>query len=279
MKLSVSVLILTLNEENNLPRCFSGLSWCDDVIVLDSCSTDRTVEIAKKYGARVLQREFDNFASQRNYGLQQADIKNEWVLHLDADELVTEALLSEMARRVGDPNYDAYRIPSKMIFNGKWLRYSGMYPNYQVRLTRCTGFRFKQVGHGQKEDMNPKRIGTLEAPYIHYCFSKGISDWFEKHNRYSTQEAQESIRDINSRRVDWGGLVSLDAYRRRSALKGLSFRLPFRPLLRFIYMYFLRRGFLDGIAGFNYCCLMAIYEYMITLKIVEKERKRKRLPM
>jgi glycosyltransferase involved in cell wall biosynthesis len=272
IKLPISILILTLNEADNLPGCLSALSWCDDIVVLDSGSTDNTCMIAEKFGARIYSRDFDNFANQRNFGLEKTDLKHEWVLHLDADEIITEDLLHEIKSKIHEERFDAYRIPCKMIFWGKWLRYSGMYPTFQVRLTRNRGFRFKQMGHGQKEDIDLERIGTLENPYLHYSFSKGIGEWFEKHNRYAEHEAEETIRQIRYGNVDWKSLISRDAYKRRMALKQFSYRLPIRPFFRFAYMYFLKMGFWDGIAGFHYCCMMAIYEYMIVLKVKEKQK-------
>ena len=275
----MSVLILTFNEADNLPACLSSLSWCDDIIVLDSGSNDRTCEIAKEFGASVLTRGFDNFANQRNFGLTDARLKHEWILHLDADEVMTGDLLREIKSKLNDKRIDAYRIPSKTMFNGKWLRYSGMYPAYQVRLTRRGAFRFKQVGHGQKEDIDPGRIGTVKEPYLHYSFSKGIGEWFDKHNRYSEQEASEIMASLKTDKMDLQGLFSSDSYHRRQALKKISFRLPFRPFFRFFYMYFFRMGFRDGINGFTYSCLLSVYEFMIALKIRELKRREKRLPI
>ncbi len=130
-------------------------------------------------------------------------------------------------------------------------------------------FKFRQVGHGQKEDMEQSRIGTLNNPYLHYSFSKGFKDWFEKHNRYSSMEAEEITAASGNRQCRTGpGFALQPDPARRRALKELSFRLPFQATdARFIYMYILRLGFLDGHAGFVYCRLLAIYEYMIVLKI------------
>jgi len=265
----VSVLILTCNEEKNLPACLDAISWCDDIVVLDSYSSDRTVEIARKSGARVYQRAFDTFAGQRNFGLESISFRHQWVFHLDADEIFTEELRMEVLSATEKTSFDAFHVPSKMMFQGKWLRFSGMYPAYQVRLTRVGQFTFKQIGHGQKEDIEQSRIGTLREPYLHYSFSKGMTDWFERHNRYSSMEAEETLRSLETNSSDWKGLFSAARPRRRQALKQLSFRLPFRPLMRFIYMYFLRLGFLDGHAGFVYSRLLSIYEYMIVLKTKE----------
>ena len=275
----VSVLVLTLDEEQNLPRCLKALTWCDDIVVLDSYSSDATVDIAKQRGARVMQRRFDDFASQRNFALDNVDFKHPWVFHLDADEVFTPELRLEVERAVREDRFQAFRVPSKTMFQGRWLRYSGMYPTYQVRLARKQGFRFRQVGHGQKEDIVPEKIGTIRSPYLHYSFSKGMSEWFEKHNRYSSQEAAESLRQIRDGRIEWKNLFRRDSAFRRGVLRQISCHLPCRSFFRFGYMFFLRFGFLDGIAGFRYCCLLAVYEFMIDVKIRElreirmKERK------
>ena len=268
--MSISVLLLTLNEAANLPACLAAVAWSDDVVVLDSFSQDDTVAVAERLGARVYQRAFDSFAGQRNHALDHIDFKHDWILHLDADEIVTPALRAEMRGAIQTGLADAYRIPSKMMFRGRWLRYSGLYPSYQVRLGYRERFRFKQVGHGQREDLAPGRVGTLAEPYLHYSFSKGLTEWFEKHNRYASDEASETVRLLaGDWGIDWGGLWSRDRTRHRRALKALSYRLPFRPSLRFLYMYLLRRGFLDGHAGLTYCRLLAIYEYLIVLKTQE----------
>lgn len=268
--MSISVLLLTLDEEANLPACLAAVGWCDDVVVLDSFSRDATVATAERLGARVYQRAFDTFAGQRNHALDQIDFKHDWILHLDADESVTSALHAEMVREIATGRYDAYRIPSKMMFMGRWLKHSGLYPSYQVRLGHRQRFRFKQVGHGQREDLPLERLGTLRKPYWHYSFSKGLTDWFDRHNRYASAEAAETIRLSDAREgLDWLGLWSADPLRRRRALKVLASRAPFRPSLRFVYMYLLRRGFLDGHAGLTYCRLLSLYEYLIVLKVRE----------
>ena len=268
--MSISVLILTLNEEANLPRCLDAIAWADDVLVVDSFSTDRTVEVAEAWGARVLQRRFDDFAGQRNFGLSEGGLRHEWVLHLDADEVVTPELHDELFRVIGDESKDAYQVPSKMMLHGQWLRHAGMYPTYQVRLGRRNALSFVQVGHGQREELRPERIGTLEHPLLHYSFSKGLEDWFERHNRYSTAEARQALEEATEGRIDWRGLTSGNGTRRRRTLKQIAARLPFRPTLRFLYMYVLRLGFLDGAAGYTYCRLLSTYEYMTVVKMKEQ---------
>lgn len=268
---NTSVLLLTLNEETNLPRCLEALSWCDDIVVLDSFSNDGTLAIAQASGARIVQRSFDNFAMQRNFAQENIQFRHDWILHLDADEVVTPELVAAIRRTMESSALDAYRIPSKTMFRGRWLRFSGMYPTYQVRLTRLGAFSFRQVGHGQKEDIHPDRIGTINEPYLHFAFSRGLDEWFEKHNRYSRAEALDGVAIRSS--IRWLDLFTGDSYRRRQALRSLSQRLPFRPLLRFLYMFVIRGGFLEGREGLSYCLLLATYELMITEKTCEARRR------
>ena len=273
----ISVLLLTLNEEQNLPRCLKAVSWAEDVLVLDSFSTDRTVEIARQAGARVLQRRFDDFASQRNFGLQHGGLKHDWVLHLDADEVVTPELKAELLKVVKAADKDAYRVASKMIFQDRWLKYSGMFPTYQVRLGRKDQLAFAQVGHGQRETLPAERVGTLQEALLHYSFSKGMEDWLARHRRYAGDEAAHFVNQLAGQSVDWRGLFG-EGVRRRRALKHLAFYLPARPAFRFLYMYGLRLGFLDGRPGLEYCRLLSRYERMITSKIraLRKEKAESR---
>jgi glycosyltransferase involved in cell wall biosynthesis len=265
--MSVSVLILAHNEEKNLPRCLGAVRWCADVVVIDDFSTDRTMEVAGSFGARVVQRAFDDFASQRNFALDNLTFRHEWVLHLDADEVVTPELRGEIEATLPGSAYDAFRVPSKMIFEGKWLKHAATYPTYQVRLGRKPALRFIQVGHGQREQLDSERIGTLREPYLHFPFSKGLEEWFEKHDRYSTEDAKEGLARRRSGRISLRPLFSRDATHRRRALKDLSVWLPMRPTLRFLYLLVLRKGFLDGRPGLIYCHLMARYERVIVQKM------------
>jgi glycosyltransferase involved in cell wall biosynthesis len=270
----ISILILTCNEAANLPACLAALQWTDDILVVDSHSTDNTVAVARAAGARVLQNRFVNFAEQRNFGIEHGGLKHEWVLHLDADEVVGPEFVAEMLQAIQTGDLDAYRVPSKMIFQGRWLKHSGMYPTYQVRLGRREKLRFVQVGHGQREDLPPERMGTLHHALLHYSFSKGMADWVVRHNRYSTDEARHFVNEVAGQPMDWGGLCGLgDGVRRHRALKRLAFYLPFRPGFRFFYLFFLRRGFLDGRAGFQYCQLIAFYDFLVALKITELRKK------
>ena len=276
----ISILILTYNEERNIAACLESVRWSDDVLVVDSYSTDQTVELARRAGARVIQNKFINFAEQRNFGLIQGGLKHEWVLHLDADERVTDALRDEMLATVRRAEKAAYQVSSRLMFQGRWLKHAGLFPWYQVRLGRRDSLAFVQVGHGQREVLAADRIGTMREPLVHYSFSKGMADWLEKHNRYSTAEAEQVCRSVTSWWVDGRrALAASDQAERRRALKRLFFRLPCRPLIRFCYMYFFCRGFLDGVPGFTYCCLLSQYDFMITLKVKEIRLRKNGLPL
>lgn len=268
--MKVSALILTYNEEINIERCLDALAWCDDIVVVDSGSTDRTLEIARAHGARILERKFDNFAAQRNYGLDQGAMKHEWVLHLDADEVATPAFRAAIESLEPVAGIDGYYVPSKTMLFGQWLRHAGMYPTYQARLGHRDRMRFVQVGHGQREDLPPERMGRIEEPYLHFNFSHGMRPWLEKHLRYADDEAAL----IAEYRKSAGALAreGADAASARRAAKARAARIPLalRPLARFFYIYFVRQGFRDGGAGFTYAFMMAVYEGMTA--ILAKER-------
>jgi glycosyltransferase involved in cell wall biosynthesis len=274
----ISILILTLNEEVNLPACLESVKWSDDIVVLDSFSSDKTVEIAKSFGARVIQRKFDNWASHQNWAMENISFRHNWVYYSDADEVVTPELRDEMLSVTSDINAApvAYRIRYKNYFCGKWIRHCGIYPVWVLRLFRHDKVRWERL-------VNPVAIvngmeGRLKHHFHHYSFNKGLNAWFDKHNKYSSQEAEESLKSIRNQGIDWSGLFDFGNHsRRRSVLKEISFRLPFRPILRFLYMYFFRLGFLDRWAGFHYCCLLSIYEYMIVFKMEEIRRREKGL--
>jgi len=275
----ISVLILTLNEEENLPACLESVKWSDDIVVLDSFSTDKTVEIARSAGARIVQRQFDNWAAHQNWALENISFKNSWVYYSDADEIVTPELRDELFAIARNPEEKrvAFRLRYKNYFLGRWIRHCGIYPTWILRFFRPEKVCWERL-------VNPTPIingpeGRLQGHFEHYSFNKGLNAWFEKHNRYSWHEASESLQSLATRKVSVGDFFSLDAVRRRRALKELSFRLPCRPTLRFLYMYFLRLGLLDGIAGYHYCRMLSAYEHMIVLKMQEILRRNQGLPI
>lgn len=252
-----SVLILALNEERDLPRCLASVRGCDDIVVLDSGSTDRTAEIALAAGARVFTRKFDNFAGQRNYAQREIPFRHPWVFHLDADEQFTPELDAECRIASSRRDLDGFMVAPKMLWAGQWVPRCTDYPAYQSRFVRAPQFEFIEVGHGQREAPH-MTVERLHANYFHDLSSGGEEEWLEKHRRYARAEARAHLGATEDFRL--GDLFSGERLRRRRALKRLSYSLPLRPVLRFIYQYILRRGFLDGRAGFRYCQLLARYE-------------------
>ena len=252
-----SVLILTLNEERNLPRCLDSLPGCDDVVVLDSGSTDRTVEIARHAGARVFFRAFDDFAGQRNHAQREIPFRHHWVFHLDADEAMTPALADECRRAAARDDVDGFFVAPKMIFRGRWIPHCTDFPAPQARFVRAPEFAFIQVGHGQREAPS-MRLDRLASNYLHHLDDNGDAAWLAKHRRYAEEEAAAHLALGGRQR--WRDFLTGDRLLRRRALKQFSYRLPARPALRFFYQYVLRGGFLDGEPGYRYCRLLARYE-------------------
>lgn len=272
-----SVLILTLNEERNIRDCLKSVDFCDDVVVFDSFSSDATVEIAKLSGARVVQREFDNYAAQRNASLNNVKYKYEWVLILDADERVPIELHSEIRSNLDivDSQTTLFRMRRQDMFLGKWLKKSSGYPTWFGRLLKIGYVHVEREIN--EEFVTSGKVKFLNSHLIHYPFNKGVSYWIERHNRYSTMEAIKLSKELRYR-LDWKNLFNKDPVLRRKVLKQVLYRLPFRPMIVFLYLYFFRLGFCDGKAGFIFCCLRSFYEYMITVKIIELKRQKELLP-
>lgn len=261
----ISVLILTKNEEHDLPGCLASVAWCDDVHVFDSESTDGTQAIARAGGASVSTRAFDGYARQRNAALQ-LPFRYPWVLVLDADERPTPELTSEMLAAARDASGDVagFRMRRRDFLWGTWLKHAQLTPFY-VRLLRPERVHYKR-------DINEivevdGEIQELRAPFDHLAFTKGISHWVSKHNVYSTKEAEllasgDAVRDASLRQALFGA----NFHERRVAQKAIFYELPGRPLIKWLYMMFVRGAVLDGRAGITYATLHAFYEYLIEVK-------------
>ena len=275
--MSISVLVLTLNEEVNIGPCLQSVQWSDDIVVLDSLSSDRTVEIAREHAARVVQRPFDNYAAQRNFGLQQ-EYKHPWVLMLDADERVPEDLRVEMleATRMAGENVALFRMRRRDHLFGRWIRGSSGYPTWFGRLARVGRLRVERpINEEYHADGD---LANLRNHLDHFPFNKGFAAWFAKHDRYSTMEAELRMNGA-AERLRWPDLFRRDADLRRRALKALAYRLPGRPLAMFAALYLLRGGILEGRAGLTFCLLRAWYEFMIDCKLTEMKLRRRGQPV
>jgi len=267
----ISVLILTKNEEQDLPGCLESVVWSDDVFVFDSFSTDHTEEIARSRGAHFVQRKFDGYASQRNAALEGLPFRHEWVFLLDADERPTPALVEEMRKMVSvaPEGANGFRLQRRDFFEGTWLKHAQISP-YYIRLVRHGKARYTREINEVMEVEG--EVGELKAPLDHFPFSKGIAHWISKHNAYSTMEAAIVARGLSHAEASWKtAFFAKDFHERRRAQKAIFYRMPARPLIKWIYMLFVRGAILDGRAGIAYSNLQAMYEYMIVLKTRELE--------
>jgi glycosyltransferase involved in cell wall biosynthesis len=274
VKAIVSILVLAKNEEPVIAGCLESVSWSDDLHVFDSFSTDRTVEIARSYGALIHQRRFDDFANQRNVALQTVRYKYPWVLVLDADERIPAALATEIAGFVETDNgqTSACRIRRRDYFEGQWLKHASISP-YFIRLVRPEKVSYhRPINEVLTVD---GKIRDLRESFDHYPFAKGLSSWNLKHELYSTMEAKVAYqsRQGNGAFSIQKAIWSRDFNERRFHQKGLFYRLPFRPILKWLYMMSIRGAFLDGRPGITYAFLQSFYEYMIVLKTRELERR------
>ena len=273
MHFPISVLILTKNEAPDLPGCLRSVACSDDVHVFDSFSTDETANIARAAGARVTQRAFDGYAAQRNAALRDLKYQHPWLLILDADERVPSASAEFLGRFAAEAptTVDACRMRRRDYFLGTWLAHAQISPFY-IRLVRPEKVHYeREINEVLKVE---GRVHDLDAPFDHYPFSKGIEHWLDKHNRYSSMEARHIIesRRENVSFSPCGAFFAKDFNQRRFHQKELFYRLPARPLLKWLYMVLARRAFLDGQAGLTYAYLQAIYEYMIVVKTRELEQ-------
>lgn len=262
--LPLTVVVLTQDEERNLPGCLQSLAGLvSDIHVLDSGSTDGTLAVAEAAGATVHSHAFSGFGQQRNWAIDNIPHAHPWVLHLDADERLTSDLAGELQELLArEPPEAGFYVPSKLMLDGKWLRYSSGYPVYQVRLFHIGRLRFKDHGHGQQE-VTDGTLGYLKHAYLHEAYGKGLDDWFTKHARYARHEAELVWADRSGIFSILGRIVGGDRVTRRRALKSLAYRLPFRPTLRLLHLLVINRGLLDGTAGIVYARMMAAYEAMV----------------
>ncbi len=267
-----SILLLTKNEEFHVERFLKNVQHVKRLVVIDSCSTDRTVELLKKYpNVQILSRPFVSFSDQRNYGLKKYFKPGEWVLHLDADERLSKKLIRELNKLRPDQGAVAYNLASMTFFRGRAIRYASGFPVYQTRLTKAGSFEFIEVGHGQKAPLHMKNIPALHHYYEHHPFDKGLTEWIARHDRYSSLEANDWCSNQAQYRLTD---VLRDPISRRQWLKQFSRWLPCAPTFIFLYLYIVKRGFLDGREGLDYCRMRAIYEHLIRLKVNDSRRKR-----
>lgn len=280
-KIPVSVLIPAKDEELNLPACLESVARADEVFVVDSQSSDRSVEIAQDYGANVVQFYFNGgWPKKKNWSLDHLSFRNEWVLIVDCDERITPELWDEIALVIQNPEYNGYYLNRRVFFLGKWIRYGGKYPDWNLRLFRHPCGRYESLNTEDIPNIGDNEVhehvilqgsvGYLKNDMLHIDF-RDIFHWLQRHNRYSNWEARVYYNLLNGLgdQGTIGGNLWGDAVQRKRFLKKIWVKLPFKPFLRFILFYFIRLGFLDGKAGYIYGRLLSQYEYQIGVKLYE----------
>ncbi|HEY9803045.1 MAG TPA: glycosyltransferase family 2 protein [Leptolyngbyaceae cyanobacterium] len=280
-KVPVSVLIPAKNEEANLPACLDSLQRADEIFIVDSQSTDRSIEIAKNYGVNLVQFHFNGrWPKKKNWSLDNLPFRNEWVLIVDCDERIPNELWDEIAQVIKQQEYIGYYLNRRVFFLGKWIRYGGKYPDWNLRLFKHKLGRYENLNTEDVPNTGDNevhehvvmqgKVGYLKNDMLHEDF-RDIYHWLERHNRYSNWEARVYYNLITGQdeSATIGANLFGEAVQRKRFLKKVWVRLPFKPLLRFILFYIIRLGFLDGRAGYIYGRLLSQYEYQIGVKLYE----------
>lgn len=278
--IALSVILPVKNEAANLPRALASVEWADDVWVVDSRSTDATGSIAEAHGAQLAQFDFNGvWPKKKNWALENLPLKHEWVLLLDADEVMPPSAKEEIAAIVGDPQppLDGYWINRRFCFMGRWMRHA-YYPNWNLRLFRHRLGRFERLAEGNTRSGDNEvhehvlldgQTGRLRSEMDHFPFPD-VETFIEKHNRYSNWEAEVAYEQGHRRE----SRKSEEQINRKRRLKRWASRLPFRPSLRFIWVYLGQRAFLDGREGYYFARLHAMYEAMSIMKLYELRKQR-----
>jgi glycosyltransferase involved in cell wall biosynthesis len=269
---NIEVLLIVRDEERNLPWALASVTgWADRIWVVDSGSTDRTREIARSWGADVVEQPWLGYARQKNWALDHLPMKADWILILDADEAVLPDLCDELlatARRGGTPGLNGYFVNRYFVFLGRRIRHCGYYPSWNLRFFRRGFARYEERSVHEHMTVDGQ-TGRLRG-HLEHQDRRGLEAYAAKHNRYSTLEAREIIARERRKPSPTGLVRPAGPHAWRRWVKDhLYASLPCKGTLRFLYMYFLRLGFLDGLAGLRFCAFIAGYETLIGLKIAE----------
>jgi len=273
MRLTISAIILTYNEERNIRDCLESIyKWVDEIFIIDSGSTDKTLELAWKYTDKIYHHPFENFAQQRNWAQKILPIKNEWVFHLDADERVSPELASEL-RKILYSNLDAdgFMMPRRTIFRGRWIKYGGHYPVYHLRIFKKNRGKCEDRLYDQHYEVEGKTERI--KGYIINIIDSDLKLWKQKHKRWAILEAQEFLAN---RKLDIAIDHAMPMWQRRWLRYRIYYKMPIfiRTFLYFFYRYFLRLGFLDGRQGLIFHFYQGFwYRFLVDLEIYRLKRK------
>ena len=278
-KLPISVIVLTFNEKLNLQECFDSVhNYVDEIIVVDSFSTDNTIEIAKGFTDKIYQNKFVNQAKQFIWAIENTKIKNEWILRLDADERWTNEGFEELRNIIDNDKADGIYVKMKIFFMERWIKHGGYYPNYFLRVYKKSKGKMEDRWMDEHIKVDGRTIvSNIDVIESNYDRQKNISLWTDKHNKYSTREAIEFlIQKHNLKKVDtvakfWGNKTE----RKRWLKEKLYFRIPLflRPFLYYIHRYIFKLGFLDGKEGLIFHYLHAFwYRFLVDAKVYQIEK-------
>lgn len=254
MRSQLSVVVITKNEQDNIQECLESVKWANEIILVDAQSTDRTVEIAKKYTDKIFIKEWKGYSDAKNFGTQYTT--SNWIFYLDADERITDELREEILQIISGENDEivGYMVARRTYFLGKWIRHCGWYPNYVMRMVK--------KGYGKFNDLNVHerlvvsgKVGKFKNDLLHYT-DKNLYHYFEKFNDYTN-------------------LAAIDLVDKEKKFKLINLLL--NPIFTFIRMYFLRLGFLDGIHGLVLCTLSSFYVFTKYAKLWEKLTNQKEM--
>ncbi|UCC91212.1 MAG: glycosyltransferase family 2 protein [Candidatus Aenigmatarchaeota archaeon] len=289
-KNKVSVSIITLNEERDLPECLESVKWADEIVVVDSFSSDKTVEIAKKFGCKIFQEDAGGrrLAILKNYAISKT--RKDWVLSLDADEVITPELRKETEEVLKNPKFDGYYFPRKSYIGKKWVKHAGQYPSYQLRLFKKDRGRFENSLVHERVKINGK-VGYMKNDMIHYNFDSW-GDVIEKQlNKLTTLEAEMlagkrfvwfyPLGKIRGFFREYSRLREMGNNRRTSYVLSrrvfsgyeIKWLIPFRPFTTFFRLYFIMQGFRDGVYGLAWCLLTSVAVPIKFFKYHELKKK------
>lgn len=281
-KVPVSVIIPVKNEGKNIRRCLEHVKWAEEIFLIDSQSIDETLKIADEIAVKIVQFRFNGtYPKKKNWALENLPFRNEWVLIVDADEVIPPDLGEEIAGVLQQPNgYDGYYVNRRFFFLGRWLRHCGYYPSFNLRLFKHRLGRYEKMMAGGAGDNEVHehvilsgKAGYLGHDMLHYAYPD-IATWVEKHNRYSNWEGELRERFRSGSR-EWNDRLGEPRLRFKRWLKKVSWRIPFRFIPRFLYAYIWKKGFLDGKPGFIFCVLLSFYDFLSWAKAYEQETPRK----